>query len=252
MRPFSLRFSLRIDFAMCRFIESMEVDCDETVSPSSRSIHPSTVTHMKQNQSTLSWLLPVLLFAGSLTFAPTTIHAASTDPVQDLTFIPSTLVEYLRAELRSNDAVRRENALVDAVALSYCSASCALQFRSIPGKTLRIDNDLGFGTASDLNLLAPDLVKAYRSGPTDGHRILALSALINIGNERAIERLLDSSIAVSPRVHRVTQKGLASFYLGKYPDLTKRAMRRGTFSLDDVKTARLRQERILRKEMRRG
>ncbi len=207
---------------------------------------------MKRNHRTLSWLLPVLLLTGSLTLAPTTIHAASTGPVQDLTITPPTLAEYLRAGLRSNDAVRRENALIDAVALSNCSASCRVQFRSIPGKTLRIDNDLGFGTASDLNSLTPDLVTVYRSGPTDGHRLLALSALINIGNERALERLLDASIAVSPRVHRVTQKSLTSFYLAKYPDLTQRTLRRGTFSLDDVERARLRQERVLRKEMRRG
>jgi len=73
----------------------------------------------------------------------------------------------------------------------------------------------------DLEALVPDLMKAYRSGSADGHRLMALSALINIGNAKALEQLAaessDRSSEQPRRVNKTTQRSLAAFYLEKEP-----------------------------------
>lgn len=203
---------------------------------------------MNRTRSFFPRALLLLVVAGSL--LGTTLLAAPLSPTPD----PPSLIKHLRAEIGSRDAMRLENALMDVVMLSLCESSCTVQFVSIPDKRLRIENESGTGTAVDLDALVPDLLTAYHYGPSDGHRLLALSALINIGNATALEQLVDeSSDRSSPqsrRVNRATQRSLAAFYLEKYPELTERAMRNMTFSLEDVRRAETIQVKLARKDAR--
>ena len=116
----------------------------------------------------------------------------------------------------------------------------------------RVENESGAGTAIDLDALVPDLMKAYRSGPADGHRLLALSALINIGNTRALEQLAtdssDRSSQQSGRVNSATQRALVAHYLEMYPELTERAMRNMTFSIEDAQRAETVRGKLAKKE----
>jgi hypothetical protein len=117
---------------------------------------------------------------------------------------------------------------------------------SAQGKTLRIENETGVGAAVDLNRLTPELLQAYRrSDMQDGLRLLALSALINVGNEKAIESLVQNPSSGSERVQRESNKILVAFFLEEYPELLDGAEKRQTFSLDDVEKVRaLRLKRV--------
>jgi hypothetical protein len=151
---------------------------------------------------------------------------------------PPTLIKHLRKELKSKDAMRRQMALLDINTLAYCRVSCTVNLQSIQGRQLRIENETGAGAVVDLDALIPDLMTSYRQGPADGHRLLALSALLNIGNEKALERLIEEEAPQSEGVQRATQRGLASFYLEKYPELTERAFRTRRLTLDQVARAK--------------
>lgn len=183
-----------------------------------------------------------LLAAGSLV-APSTFAQSTTDP--------PTLAKHLRAELGSKDDVRRERALIDVITLATCQTNCTVHLRSAMNRTVRIANESGTGNVVDLDALAPDLLRTYRSGPADGHKLLALSALINVGNQKALEQLITEKDAQSANVQRVTNMSLAAFYFAKYPELTEEAIRRHRLTLDDVQRAevlRLRAERRARKQ----
>jgi hypothetical protein len=147
--------------------------------------------------------------------------------------------------MRDRDPDRREKALVDIVALAACQSACTVQLQSRPGETVRLRD-------GDLTGLGPALLRVYRAGPTDAHRLLALSALMNVGDEASIDVLVDKPAPVSYKLARTTQRHLSAFYLDRYPELRRQVRRTGTFSLDDVKIARDRHERILRREARRG
>lgn len=179
-----------------------------------------------------AFLLAALLAGFGLLYAPVqTAAAQSTDG-------PSTLVKHLRGDLQGNDAMQRQRALLDIIALATCPASCTVGLRSIQDKSIRIENETGTGSVVDLDALVPDLLETYRSGPADGHRLLALSALINIGNEKALERLIDEGASQSKVVNKRTQKSLAGYYLAMYPELTERTLRTRQLSLDDVEKAK--------------
>lgn len=181
-----------------------------------------------------------LLGGGILLFA-----TPSSAPVAD---DPPTLIKHLRTELKSKDALRRDHALVDIVALGRCSASCSVPLASVQGKTISIQNQTELGTVIDLDALVPDLITVYRSGPADGHRLLALSALINIGNQKALETLADEAPSQSQDVRRATNRTLASFYLEKYPELMKRAERTKTLTIQDVQRAERIRLRVARRQ----
>jgi hypothetical protein len=119
-------------------------------------------------------------------------------------------------------------------------------------RTIRIDNDTGVGSVVDLTALAPDLTRIYRIGPTDEFRILALSALLNMGHEKGLETLISNIDLVSPRVQKITHGGVSTFFLAKYPALTEQISRSGTLSLDAIQVARARAERQMRIQLRRG
>jgi hypothetical protein len=155
------------------------------------------------------------------------------------------LLEHLRTEIRDRDPDRRERALVDVVALAACQSACTVRLRSLSGEAVRIGD-------GDLIGLGPALLRVYRAGPTDEHRLLALSALMNVGDEASIDALIDKPVPVSFELARTTQRHITAFYLDRYPELQNRARRTGTFSLDDVKIARARHERALRDQARRG
>ena len=164
---------------------------------------------------------------------------------------PPTLIKHLRTELGSKDDARQERALIDVIALASCQESCTVSLQSGMNRVVRIANESGTGNVVDLDALTPDLLRAYRSGPADGHKLLALSALINVGNQKALEKLIEEKDAQSANVQRVTNMSLASFYFAKYPELTERSMRRHSLTLDDVQRAevlRLRAERRVQKE----
>ena len=178
-------------------------------------------------------LITALLLAGSLTFTGSLAYAApSSENDTPLVQTNPTLIEHLRTEIRDRDPDRRESALVDVIALAACQTPCTVQMRSFPGESIRIAD-----AANTLAGLGPDLFRAYRSGPTDQHRLLALSALINIGNAKALEQLIDEGARQSEGVNRTTQRSLAAFYLQKYPELRNRTLRSGQISLYDVRRA---------------
>ena len=194
----------------------------------------------------------LLALAGSLLGAPLAAAAPVWGPpAQD----PPTLIQHLQTEIGSKDARRQENALIDVIMLSRCEASCTVDFRSIPDKMLRVENESGVGRTMDLDALVPDLMKAYRTSPVDGHdghRLLALHALINVGNATALEQLVadssDPSSRQSDRVNKETQRSLAAFYLTKYPELADRATRNMTFSLNDVRRAETVRVKLAKKD----
>ena len=193
----------------------------------------------------------LLALAGSLLGVPLVTAPVLGAPAQD----PPTLIQHLQTEIGSKDALRQENALMDVIMLSRCEASCTVDFRSIPNKVLRVENESGVGRSMDLNALVPDLMKAYRTSPVgghDGHRLLALHALINVANAASLEKLVadssDPSSRQSVRVNKETQRSLAAFYLAKYPELTERAARNMTFSLDDVRRAETVRVKLAKKE----
>lgn len=76
----------------------------------------------------------------------------------------------------------------------------------------------------DFDVLVPDLIRIYWRGPNDGRRLMALSALLHIGNERAFEQLIESSDQQSPAMEKNMHRLLAGFYLEKYPELSERTL----------------------------
>lgn len=177
-----------------------------------------------------------IAFIGSLLVAPLSTSAPlpSSAPAN-----PPTLIKHLRTELQSSDPVRREAVLIDIATLASCNSSCTVHLRSMEDRKLSIENETGIGTVVELDALIPDLHEAYRSGPADGHRLVALAALINIGNEKGLEKLVEEGAFRSKRVNSSTQRSLAAFYLETYPELAERTLRTGQLSLDDVHRAKV-------------
>lgn len=181
------------------------------------------------------------LLLGALVLLPQS--AAATAPTQAETTVlspsdPPTLIKHLRTELNARDARRQEKALIDVIALAGCTDTCTVSLVSAGEKMLRMQNETGTGSAVDLDALIPDLIEAYRSGPADGNRLLALSALINVGNETALERLIDEKEQQDTRVQKATDRSLAAFYFEKYPELTEGSLRRRSLSIEDVQRAK--------------
>lgn len=161
-----------------------------------------------------------------------------TDATAQDTNDPPTLIKHLRNELNAKDPMRRQMALIDINTLGLCRGSCTVSLHTAQGKKIRIEDETGMGSVVDLDALIPDLLKSYHRGPTDGHRLIALSALIHIGNEEALERLLHEEEFTSKAVRQATQQGLAAFYLEKYPELRERAARTRRLTLDEVAQAK--------------
>ena len=206
---------------------------------------PHTTGMHDMNPTTRFWtrLVPALVLAGSLSVAGSLSHAAlfPTDEAP-LVRIDPDLIAHLRTEIRDRNPDRRENALVDVIAMAACQASCTVQLRSLPGNGIRVND-----TENTLARLGPDLLRAYRSGPTDQHRLLALSALMNVGDEARLDALVDTPVPVSYELVRTTQRHISAFYLDRYPELRHRVRRTGTFSLDDVQRVRITRARAAKK-----
>jgi hypothetical protein len=180
-----------------------------------------------------SFLILLVLAAAS----PLTAHPNTSAPTA-IAADPPTLVKHLRTELKSGDEVRQDMALIDIISLANCETSCLLRLHSAQKKTLQITNESEMGAAVDLDMLIPDIVKVYRSDEVDGTRLLALSALINIGNERALQSLIERPTDGSKQVERSTHKSVASFFLDRYPELLEKTRRTGRLSLVDVERVR--------------
>lgn len=156
---------------------------------------------------------------------------------------PPTLIKHLRAELGAKDADRQTRALIDIISLANCQASCIVSLQSKTDRAIRIENETGAGNVFDLDVLTPDLLRVYRTGTyrneaESGPKLLALSALINVGNQRALEQLVSEKETQTRRVQKATDRSLAAFYFAKYPELIERSTRNNhTFSLDDVQRA---------------
>jgi hypothetical protein len=194
-----------------------------------------------------SFLLPVLFFsAGLLAASSPTAAAQGTDEA------PPSLIQHLRQDLQSESAEKRNDALVDIVSLANCADACTVSLRSIDKKKITIEDETGTGGVVELNALVPDLLETYRSGPADGHRLLALSALVTIGNEAALEQLIDEGDGQSEAVNRTTQRSLAAFYLAKYPELLNRTLKTRRLSLDDVRRAKTLRVRQMKKDGEQG
>lgn len=181
--------------------------------------------------------LVALGLAGLLVAGPLPEASATPLPSPD---DPPTLVKHLRSELEAPDAEQRGRALVDVISLANCTSTCTVSLTSIEGKTLRIDNQTGTGRVVDLNGLTSTLLETYRRGPTDGHRLLALSALVSIGDQPALAKLVDEKESQSTRVRMATNRSLTAFYLQKYPELTKRTLKQNNLSIEDVRRAEAR------------
>jgi hypothetical protein len=151
---------------------------------------------------------------------------------------PPTLLKHLRNELQQEDLMRREAALMDISALANCEESCTVSLHSIQDKPLNIEGETGKGAVVDLTALRSDLLNTYRKSPADAHRLMALSALLRIGDDKTLEKLLQKRPFQSDKVRRVTEMGLAQFYLEKYPELMEQATHTGQLSIRDVKRAK--------------
>lgn len=179
-----------------------------------------------------------LSLAGLFTAGPLLAQSTATPP---------TLIKHLRTELNSKDQARQERALVDVITLANCPASCTVALQSRTARPLRIENETGAGSVVDLDALVPDLLRAYRRGPADGHKLLALAALINIGNDTGLEQLIAEKDAQNATVQKNTDMSLAAFYFAKYPELMEKSIRRQTLSLDDVQRAEVLRLRTAKK-----
>ena len=171
-------------------------------------------------------LTVLLLGAGLLAVSSPSVLGQNSDDA------PPNLIEHLQTELRSNSAIRRHLALIDVTSLANCPDVCQLTLSSVRDQELKTKKRL------DLSALTPALLQNYRRGPEDGQRLLALSALIGIGDEEALTTLVDEGARQSDTVRRETQRSLAAFYLGKYPELATRAKWTGEISLVDVERAK--------------
>ena len=145
---------------------------------------------------------------------------------------PITLTQHFKTELQSNSASRRLLALIDVVGLANCPNSCDMTLSSARNQEFKTTRRM------DLSALTPELLDSYRRGPEDGQRLLALSALIGIGDEDALSTLVEEGSRQSNNVNRETQRSLAAFYLEKYPELANKAKWNGEISLVDVERAK--------------
>lgn len=150
---------------------------------------------------------------------------------------PPSLTDHLREELRSRDAERMDQALTDIVALAGCADTCVVALQSDGDNTIRIENESGVGHPIDLASLTPDVLSVYRNGPTAGHRLLALSALLKIGDEQALERVVELKDDQSGRVEAASNRLLAAHYLDRYPELSDPTFRAKRLSIEDVRRA---------------
>ena len=150
---------------------------------------------------------------------------------------PPTLIKHLRTELSSKDPMRRDKALVDIITLGRCTASCSVFLVSISGKKVSFGNETGTGRAIDLEVLTPDLIRVYQKGPADGHRLMALSALINIGSQAALKKLAREIASQSAGVQRHTHRTMVAYYLEKYPELREETVRTRVLKIEDVDRA---------------
>ena len=201
---------------------------------------PIPRTAMKPFISLGSHLLAAVLFGGALLMVPIQRSTAQADR-------PPSLIEHLRNDLRSDHPIQRERALVDVIALAGCGETCTVSLQSIEEKKLSIANETGTGAVVELTNLVPDLLEVYRSGPADGQRLLALSALVNIGDLKALERLVEDGSSQSKKTMQATHSSLAAFYLDKYPELTEQTVRTKRLSLEDVRRAEALRIRKLKK-----
>jgi hypothetical protein len=130
-------------------------------------------------------------------------------------------------------------ALVDVIALANCESSCVLKLRSIQKRNLRVDSETEMGAGGNVRDLAPDVRRLYRLEPIEARKLLALSALIHIGEEQALESLIEMPAdRISMRVQQQTNRSIATFFLERYPELRHRAERTGHLSLVEVRRAR--------------
>lgn len=196
------------------------------------TLSPMTSTTLPRLAALCSRGVAVVLTALLLMGIPDASALSSTGPDG-----PPSLTDHLRTELRADDPDRQNRALSDVVALASCEARCEVTLQSAGDNALRIENESGVGRALDLEALTPDLLTVYRSGPTNGHRLLALSALINIGDEEALERVIDVKSEQPARVEAATNRSLAAHYIEQYPTLAKQAFRTGRLSIEDIRRA---------------
>ena len=162
---------------------------------------------------------------------------------------PPTLVKHLRTELQSKDPVRRDHALVDIITLGRCTGSCTINLASVRGRRISIESESDVGAVVDLDALVPTLMTVYRSDPAGtGHRLLALSALISIGNQNALKALVEDIPSQPADVQSATHRSLAAFYLEKYPELLEKTERRRMLSIEDVERAERVRLRVARKD----
>jgi len=170
--------------------------------------------------------LPAVFLVLLTAFAFVPVDARGQDPAD----MP-TLVEHLQSELQSNAAMRRHLALLDVAALAHCPNDCHLTLHTVQGENLRTTE------RADLRALTPELLACYRRGPEDGHRLLALWALVGIGDEGALATLVEEGTRQSDRVNRETQRSLAAFYLERYPELSRQSAWTGEITLEDIDRA---------------
>ncbi|MFB6248742.1 MAG: hypothetical protein ABEL97_09250 [Salinibacter sp.] len=151
---------------------------------------------------------------------------------------PPSLTDHLRRELHSEDPKRQSRALTDIVALAGCEDTCVVALQSDGDNTIRIENKSSVDHPIDLASLTPDVLSVYRNGPTSGHRLLALSALLKIGDRQTLERVVDLKADQPDRVETATNRALAAYYLERYPGLSEPTLRSEQLSIEEVRQAR--------------
>lgn len=180
-------------------------------------------------------VLAFLLVGGVLLGAPLPILGSHPAPPDSPA--TRTIVDFLRREIRSDDLARREHALMDVIPLVNCRTFCTVRLLSAD-KTVHVQNDPTIGSMLDLSGLAPDLLWVYRTGPSDGLRLLALSGLLHLRNETGLDTLIPLSVRMSARVQQATYRGLAAVFLEQYPALHDQVTSTRTLSMADILRAR--------------
>ena len=176
------------------------------------------------------------------------LGALSGGPVQRAEAQPTpTLTEELETALQSRSWLQRYLALLDVSSIANCPGECTFALYTFEDRefTFLRDTEMGTGTdmstgeVVDLAALSPELVSNYRLGPDDRSRMLALSALLGIGDETGLNVLLEDAPSQSETVNRTTQKSITAFYLDRYPELARTArMNGGEIAFRDIDRAK--------------
>ena len=229
---------------------------------------------MKNKHALIPVLTGVVLFAGMTLVAPlradaqippVPVESAQIDwqgPVFEITQATpirvesqssSSLINHLHTQLQSNAPMRRHLALLDISGLANSPGDFRTNLATVQNRQFHfVDHvEVETGEIMDLTPLVPALVESYYRGP-DHHRLLALSALTGIGDEKALAMIVEDDGSPSFEIGQAARQHLSAYYLAQYPELTKKAGMTGEISLRDIDRLKRTRARKAEKALARG